>query len=181
MLHDAASAVFRRLGGPPCFRVYGRAVYESDWHVIDVFATRLRDQSSRWPLWRGTCITWTAGVIAVGWDFAAMVLREQAAAPASRERPVVVAGGRVGDWRRRLAAGASSQPMASEVLAHECGHTGQARWMGAWYWPLGGAVTLFREGPRRWNRFENEASETGQFGGIVTGSVSETLIRMTGA
>jgi hypothetical protein len=175
MLHDAVSAVFRRLTGPPCFRVYGRAAYEADWHLIDVFATRRRDRSSPWPLWRGTCITWTANVIAVGWDFAAAVLRDQAVEPASRERPVVVAGGRVNDWRRRLAAGASSQASASEVLAHECGHTGQARRMGFWYWPVGGAVTLFREGPHWWNRFENEASATGQFGGIVNGSVCERL------
>jgi hypothetical protein len=178
MLHDAVSGVLRRLGGPPCFRVYGRAAYESDWHVIDIIATHRRDATSRWPLWRGTCITWTAGVIAVGWDFAALVLREQMREPASRERPLVVAGGRVNDWRRRLAAGASSQPSASEVLAHECGHTGQARRLGAWYWPLGGAVTLFREGPHRWNRFENEASATGQLGGIVSGSVREELLRV---
>jgi hypothetical protein len=50
--------------------------------------------------------------------------------------------------------------------------------MGFWYWPLGGAVTLFREGPRRWNRFENEASETGQFGGIVSGSLSTELLQI---
>jgi hypothetical protein len=177
MPHDAVSAVLRRLGGPPCFRAYGRAAYEPDWHVIDVYATHRRDLCSRWPLWGGTCITWTASAIAVGWDFAALVLGEQRREPASRDRPVVVAGGRVGDWRRRLAAGASSQPSASEVMAHECGHTAQARRMGFWYWPLGGAVTLFREGPRRWNRFENEASETGQFGGIVNGSVSADLLR----
>ncbi len=177
MLHDAVSAVIRRFAGPPCFRVYGRASYEPDWHVIDVFATHRRDALARWPLWRGTCITWTAGVIAVGWDFAACVLREQMRDPASRERPVVVAGGRLRDGQRRLAAGASSQPLASEILAHECGHTGQARRMGFVYWPVGGAVTLFREGPHWWNRFENQASATGQFGGIVSGSVSETLMR----
>jgi hypothetical protein len=177
MLHDVASAVLRRWGGPPCFRVYGRASYEPDWHVIDVYATTRRDSESRWPLWRGTCITWTANAIAVGWDFAELVLREQMAEPASRDRPVEVAGGRLRDWERRLAAGASSQPSASEVLAHECGHTGQARRLGAVYWPYGGAVTLCREGRSWWNYFENQASATGQFGGIVSGSVCEPLVR----
>jgi hypothetical protein len=178
MLHDAVSAVLRRLSGPPCFRVYGRAIYEPDWHVIDIYATHRRDLASRWPLWSGTCITWTAGVIAVGWDFAACVWREQMNDPASRERPVEVAGGRLRDWRRRLAAGASSQPSASEVLAHECGHTAQARRLGVVYWPLGGAVTLFREGPHWWNHFENQASATGQFGGIVSGSVCDRLTQL---
>ena len=177
MLHDAVSAVFRRLSGPPCFRVYGRAGHEPDWHVIDIYATHRRDLTSRWPLWSGTCITWTSGVIAVGWDFAECVLREQMRDPASRERPVVVASGRLRDWRRRLEAGAPSQPSASEVLAHECGHTGQARRLGGVYWPLGGALTLFREGRHWWNHFENQASATGQFGGIVSGSVSEPLMR----
>lgn len=175
MLHDAVSGLIRRLGRP-CFRIHGRASYEPDWHLIDVYATHRRDVSSRWPLWRGTCITWSAGAIAVGRDFAAAILREQCEEPASRDRPVLVAGGRLRDWRPRLAVGASSQPSASEVLAHECGHTGQARRMGLWYWPAVGAFTLFREGHRWWNRFENEASATGQFGGIVSGSVDVRLM-----
>jgi hypothetical protein len=165
MLHDAVSGLFRRFGRP-CFRIHGRASYEPDWHVIDVYATRRRDVSGRWPLWRGTCITWSAGAIAVGRDFAAAVLREQTTEPASRDRPVVVAGGRL-----RLAREGWGPPSASEVLAHECGHTGQARRMGMWYWPVVGTFTLFREGDRWWNRFENEASATGRFGGIVSGSV----------
>jgi hypothetical protein len=177
MLHDAVSAAFRRIGGAPCFRIYGRGSPERDWHLIDVYATRRRDLTSRWPLWAGTCITWTSGVIAVGWDFAALVVREQVNEPATRERPVAVAGGRLRDWRRRVAVGASSQPSASEVLAHECGHTGQARRLGLLYWPLGGTVTLFREGDHWWNQFENEASASGQFGGIVKGSVCERLMR----
>jgi hypothetical protein len=176
MLHDAVSAVLRVVGGRPAFRIYGRASYEPEWHVIDVFSTRRRDVASRWPLWRGTCITWAAGAIAVGRDFAAMVLAEQMREPASREWPVVVAGGRLLDWRRRLPAGAASQPSASEVLAHECGHTGQARRMDFLYWPLGATLTLFREGEKWWNCFENEASATGQFGGIVDGSVDERLL-----
>jgi hypothetical protein len=130
---------------------------------------------SRWPLWRATCITWTDEVIAVGWDFAEAVLREQTAAPASRERPVEVAGGRLCDAQRRQAAGGSSFPGASEVLAHECGHTRQMRRLGLAYWPVVGAVTLFREGPHWWNHFENQASETGLFGGIVNGSVCPQL------
>ena len=130
---------------------------------------------SRWPLWGGTCITWTSRVIVVGWDFAGLVVREQAAEPASRERPVAVIGGRIRDWQRRLAAGASSQASASEVLAHECGHTIQARRLDLLYLPVVGSVTLFREGTHWWNHFENRASEDGMFGGIVNGTVCDRL------
>lgn len=175
MLHQVVTAAFRRLSGPPAFRAFGRASYEADWHVIDVFATHRRDFSSRWPFWGGTCICWSAQVVAVGWDFAELVYREQVRDPASRQSPVVVAGGRIRDWRVRCAAGASSQPSASEVLAHEFGHSGQVRRMDFAYWPIVGAVTLCREGRHWWNHFENQASATGQFGGIVTGSVSEEL------
>jgi hypothetical protein len=172
MLHDTASAVLRRTGGRPCFRIYGRASYEPAWQVIDVFATHRRDPTSRWPYIGGTCITWTANVIAVGWDFAEYVLREQSREPASRERPAVVQGGRL----RADRLGEFGPPTPSEILAHECGHTGQARRLGMWYWPVGAAFTLFREGERWWNRFENEASATGQFGGIVNGSVAVDLM-----
>jgi len=175
MLNDAVTAAIRKLSGPPYFRIFGRASYESDWHVIDIFATHRRDLTSRWPLWGGACITWTANVIAVGWGFAERVYQEQCRDPASKENPVTVAGGRIRDWQMRLAAGASSHPSASEILAHECGHTAQARRLGFLYWPLVGSVTLFREGPHWWNRFENEASATGQFGGIVSGSVAKRL------
>jgi len=170
---------FRWLGGPPCFRIYGRSRREHEWHVIDVLATHRRNGDSRWPapFWPATCITWSSRVIAVGWDFAEQVLREQAAAPASREQPVEVAGGRLRDWARRSAAGAPSCMRASELLAHECGHTGQVRRLGALYWPVGGALTLFREGPHWWNYFENQASEEGQFGGLVNGSVCAVLMQ----
>jgi hypothetical protein len=176
MFNSLMTAWFRRLGGVPAFRIYGKARAEADWRIIDVFATHRRDQDARWPLWRGTCITWTAEVIAVGWDFAEEVLREQARVPASREHPVAVAGGRLNEVRRRLAAGGPSFPGASEVLAHECGHTRQARRLGLAYWPVVGTVTLFREGPHWWNYFENQASGTGLFGGIVNGSVRSELL-----
>jgi hypothetical protein len=175
MLHDAVSALFHR-AAVPCFQVYGKATDEADWHRIDVYATHRRDVSGRLPLWRGTCITWTSRVIAVGRDFAAAVLREQRQEPASREHPVAVAGGRLRRGRP-FGAGPAS---ASEVLAHEIGHTAQARRLGALYWPAVGAVTLFREGPHWWNHFENEASATGLFGGIVSGSVSADLMRDVG-
>jgi hypothetical protein len=178
MVDRLLSAWLRWLGGTPCFRVHGKACRESDWHVIDVFASHRRDQDSRWPapFFRGTCITWTSQVIVVGWDFAERVLREQASAPASRDRPVSVVGGRIRDWQRRLAAGASSQVDASEVLAHECGHTAQVRRLGVLYWPIGGTLTLFREGAHWWNHFENQASEEGLFGGIVNGTVCGRLM-----
>jgi hypothetical protein len=180
MFNSVATFFFRRLGGVPGFRVYGRARREADWRVIDVFATHRRDQDSRWPgpFFRGTCITWTSSVIAVGWDFAEQVLREQASEPASRERPVGVSSGRLGDAFRRHAAGASPFPASSEVLAHECGHTWQARRLGAAYLPAGAVFTLFREGRRWFNRFENQASEEGLFGGIVNGTVHPDLINV---
>jgi hypothetical protein len=162
-------------GGTPCFRIYGRDRRENRWRLINVYATDRRDCFSRWPLWRGACTTWSHDVIAVGWDFAAAVLREQCILPASRHRPLEVAGGRIRDAARRSEAGAPLLPSASEVLAHECGHTWQAIRLGAAYLPLVGSVTLFREGPHFWNCFENEASEYGQFGGIVNGTVCAAL------
>ncbi len=69
---------------------------------------------------------------------------------------------------------------ASEILAHECGHTIQAIRLGFAYLPVVGSVTLFREGRHWWNYFENRASEEGQFGGIVSGSVSAELLRRAG-
>jgi len=175
MVDRLLSAWLRWLGGTPCFRIHGKTRRESDWHIIDVFATRRRDLDSRWPLWGGTCITWTSRVIVVGWDFAGLVVLEQVAEPASRDRPVAVIGGRIRDWQRRLAAGASSQASASEVLAHECGHTIQARRLDLFYLPVVGSVTLFREGTHWWNHFENRASEDGLFGGIVNGTVCARL------
>jgi hypothetical protein len=176
MFSKLLTACFRRFGAVPAFRVHGKAKSEADWRTIDIVATHRRNLDSRWPLWRATCITWTDEIIAVGWDFAEAVLREQTRAPASREHPVEVAGGRLHDLQRRLAAGGPSFPGASEVLAHECGHTLQVRRLGLAYWPLVGAVTLFREGPHWWNHFENRASETGLFGGIVNGSVHPALL-----
>jgi hypothetical protein len=178
MFNRLATFALRRLGGPPCFQIYGKVRRETAWRIIDIHATHRRDMNSPWPrfLFRGTCITWTAAVIAVGRDFAEEVLREQMREPASREHPVEVAGGRLHDAFRRDAAGASLFPSASEILAHECGHTWQVLRMGLLYWPVGGMVTLFREGPHLWNRFENEASEEGQFGGIVNGSVCGELM-----
>jgi hypothetical protein len=176
MVNAVVTSWLRRMGGTPCFRVYGKARPETTWRTIDVYATHLRDLDSRWPLWKGTCITWSDRVIAVGWDFAEQLLREQVTEPASRERPVEVSGGRIRDLFRREAAGAPSFATASEVLAHECGHTWQAIRLGPAYLLVGAALTLFREGPRPWNRFENQASELGQFGGIVNGSVCAALM-----
>lgn len=176
MLNEAVTGWLRWMGGKPCYRIYGKARPESTWRVIDVFANHRRDADSRWPLWRGRCITWTSQVIAVGWDFAERALREQASMPASREHPVEVPGGRLSDPTRRQAAGGPALASDSEVLAHECGHTWQAIRLGLLYGPLVGSVTLFREGPRSWNYFENQASELGQFGGLVPGSVCPELL-----
>jgi hypothetical protein len=178
MFNRLATAWLRWWGGTPAFRVWGRSRREKTWRVLEVFATHRRDADSRWPVpfWRGTCITWTASVIAVGWDFAEEVLREQADDPASRLRPVEVAGGRLNDLSRRSAVAAAPWPSASEVLAHECGHTAQALRLGLLYLPTGALFTLFREGEGWCHRFENEASEGGQFGGIVNASVHPSLM-----
>jgi hypothetical protein len=177
MVNQVLSWWLRKLGGRPCFQIYGKSKREIEWRTIHVFATHRRNGDSAWPLWRGTCITWTNDVIAVGWDFAEALLREQAANPASRDRPVEVAGGRLSDWQRRVAAGASSQCSASEVLAHEVGHTAQCLRLSVFYLPVVGSVTLFREGPHWWNHFENDASAHGQFGGIINGSVCDELMK----
>jgi hypothetical protein len=167
----------RWIGGEPCFRIHGKARPETDWRVIDVYATHRRDHDSRWPLWRGTCITWTPEVIVVGWDFAAWVLREQTKEPASQDRPVEVVSGRLRDLARRKPFDLPSIPTAGEVLAHECGHTWQARRMRSQfiYLPVVGSVTLFGEGRHFWNHFENQASELGQFAGLIRGSVCPSL------
>ena len=179
MFNSIATFLFRRMGGVPCFRIYGKARRERDWREIDVFATHRRNLDSRWPafLFRGTCITWTAAIISVGWDFAEEVLREQVSEPASRDHPVAVAGGRIRDLSRRQSAGGGPFASASEVLAHECGHTRQARRLGGAYLPAGAALTLFREGPHWYNRFENQASEEGLFGGILDGTVHPELMK----
>jgi hypothetical protein len=178
MTHRAVSAILARLSAEPCFRVWGKARWERDWSEIAVYATERRNLDSKLPLWRGCCITWTAYAIAVGWDFAADLVREQAAEPASPEHPVEVQGGRLRDLERRTAVGAPPWPTAGEIMAHECGHTGQARRLGLVYWPLGAALTPWREGPRWYNAFERQASEVGQFGGFVNGSVCDRLRRL---
>jgi hypothetical protein len=178
MLNELLTYGFRRLGSAPCFRIYGKARPDPDWRTIDVFATHRRDADSRWPgpFWRGTCITWTSQVIAIGWDFAEQVLREQLAEPASRDHPVAVVGGRIRDATCRTTAGGPCHVRASEILAHECGHTQQAQRLGILYLPVVGAFTLFREGPHWWNHFENQASADGLFGGFVSGSICEELM-----
>jgi hypothetical protein len=172
MFHELATACFRVFGARPVFRIHGKGRHEIDWHEIEVVATHRRDMDSRWPrpFWRGTCITWTASLIAVGWDFAEELLREQMAEPASREHPVEVETGRLrGPLRTR---GIS----ATEILAHECGHTAQGRRLGLLFWPVGAVFTLLGEGRHWWNWFENQASSQGLFGGIVNGSVCAELL-----
>src|SRR5262249_24859124 len=172
---NMVSDFFHWLGGAPCFRVYGKGRRERAWRVISVYASRHRNLDGRWPLLRGTCTAWAADVIAVGWGLAGALLREQLGDPARRWRPVGRAGGRRSDARRRVAAGVHHGPGACEVLAHECGHPWQALRMGPAYLPLVGSVTLFQEGPRPCNRFENEASEQGLFGGLVNRSLCPRL------
>jgi hypothetical protein len=173
MFNNLVSTGFRLIGGAPCFRIWAKARCEKRWRVVDVYATGRRNFDSGWPapMWPGVCITWTAEIIAVGWDFAESVYRGQREFPVSRDDPVIVESGRLHGRNRRSALG------ACEVLAHECGHTWQATRMGLHYWPIGATFTLFREGPYLWNCFENEASEQGMFGGFVSGSVSAKLLR----
>src|SRR5258707_3542041 len=146
MFQTLLSAGIRFLSHSPAFRVYGKQRREKVWRVIDIVATHRRDYDRRWPLWRAQCITWTDRVIAVGWDFAESILREQISEPASREHPVEVAGGRL-SIILRSAAGVTDFPSDSEIVAHECGHTGQARRLCIIHWPVGGALTLLRDRP----------------------------------
>jgi hypothetical protein len=159
-------------------RVWGRGKRELTWRVVEVHATQWRNVDSRsMPyLFRGTCIAWTSEIVAVGWDFATALLREQMRWPASREHPVEVLSGRLHNPEGRLALGGPIYPTCSEILAHECGHTWQARRMSWLYWPIGAAFTLWREGPNWYNHFENQASAQGLFGGIVTGSIAKELL-----
>jgi hypothetical protein len=169
------SWLFIRLSGRPAFRIYGRGKHERSWRVIHVFATARRNMTGRLPFFGGTCIAWGSAVIAVGWDFAESVVREQMRDPASRERPIDVCGGRVRGPDRRRAAGAPSLASASEILAHECGHTAQARRLGPLYLPIGAVFTWWREGRHWWNWFENQASAMGEFGGILSDSIHPSL------
>jgi hypothetical protein len=162
------TALFRDFGGPPGFRIYGKAKAEKLWREIDVFVTTRRNCASGWPILRGSCITWTSQVIVVGCDFAQALFREQAEVPATPVRPVEVQSGRLN--RGRNPAAICVRP-CSEVLAHECGHTYQALRLGPFYLPAGALFTWWREGPHWWNQFENRASERGLFGGVVPGSL----------
>jgi hypothetical protein len=168
-----------RAGGRPAFRIYGKGGTEAAWREIDVFANQRRDATSCWPFFGATCITWSASVIAVGWDFAESVLREQMAFPASREHPVRVFGGRLHPERfAPTDRDASESPRFitdSEILAHECGHTAQACRFGPLYLTIGASFTWWREGRHWWNWFENQASAIGQFGGILSDSVHPAL------
>jgi hypothetical protein len=177
MIDEWLTDYLRWIGGRPTLRIRGKVRCERAWRIIDVYASARRNRDSCWPLLRASCVTFTSEIIVVGWDFAQELLREQGECPASPSRSIEVAGGRLRDWRRRVHAGAGETPLLGEILAHECGHTWQALRIGPAYLALVGSVTLLHEGPRAWNRFENEASALGQFGGIVNGSVCHELIR----
>lgn len=172
--HQFVTTIIRRLSQQPAFRIYGKANYETRWHIIDVFATDRRNTDSRWPFWRGHCITLSANLIAVGWDFAVELVGEQTHRPSSQSEPTEVLRGHK---LSRTEQNGFELP-ATSILAHECGHTAQARRMGWLFWLVGATFTLFREGPHWWNRFENEASETGQFGGIVPGTLHPRLRKL---
>ncbi|MFQ3648947.1 MAG: hypothetical protein SNJ75_01335 [Gemmataceae bacterium] len=163
--------------GERAFQIYGKTRQEPDWRVLDVMATQRRNAKDGWmrPLWAGTLITWTDTIIACGWDVAAEVIREQRQRPVSREHPLEVCAGRLRDPERRRAAGGQPWPSCSEILAHEVGHSIQARRLSWLYLPKGGIFTLWREGEGWWHTFENQASEQGQFGGVVPGSVHPRL------
>jgi hypothetical protein len=115
------------------------------------------------------CTCWSADLIAVGLDFAQDLLAAEGVWQVTREQPVMVVGGSLTDSARRRLAGGLPHPSAAELLAHEIGHTLQARRYRLLYLPLVGTVTRFGEGPHWWNRFDNEASAFGPFGGIVPG------------
>ena len=69
MLAELLDPVFHWLGGEPCCRVYGKARRERDWRVIAVYATRRRDDDSRWPLLRSTFPSTAGnGIMIKGYD-----------------------------------------------------------------------------------------------------------------
>jgi len=181
MYNKIASAWLCSLGGRPAYQIWGRARPEKRWRRIHVFASHRRNWDSRWPapLFRGTAITWTSHVIAVGWDLAIQVYREQLLKPASPNHPQIVLSGRLNDQRRRLSQGFSPMPTASEIIAHECGHTRQAYQLEYVFLPAGALFTLFREGNSWYNHFENIASEQGEFGGIIPGTLHPSLIALS--
>ena len=57
MFHNWVSSIYRSVQGTPCFQVYGKGRSESHFHVIDIYATSLRDWATGIPLFRGICIT----------------------------------------------------------------------------------------------------------------------------
>ncbi|MGL4555814.1 MAG: hypothetical protein ACRC33_31990 [Gemmataceae bacterium] len=177
-MYNAWFTALHRTAARPAFLIYGKARREPAWRVLSVHATRRRDWDGGWPqpFFAGTAITWTDSVIACGWDFAAAVLAEQRERPATPDDPVCVLTGRMRDPARRAAAGVPDAPSYSEVLAHECGHSAQARRLSWLFLPKGAVFTLFREGDGWLHAFENDASEQGLFGGIVPGSVHPRLL-----
>lgn len=178
-MYNFLASLAASLWGPPAFRAYARARSEPLWREVAVYASPIRNIGSGWPspFFAGTAIAWADSVIAIGEDFAVGLLREQFDEPASRDRPVEVIGGRLRDPERRQVAEGSAVPSWSEVLAHECGHTWQARRYSWLYLPIGAIFTLFREGQGWTHWFENQASELGLFGGIVNGSVRPDLLK----
>lgn len=160
---------------PASFQVHGKTLKETSWRLITVQAFPWRNhEGGRFPF-RGTCTCWSPSFVAVGLDFAQQLLSDPSVWQITRERPVAVAAQSLSNFEKRRRAGASARPSHAEVLAHEIGHTLQARRYRLLYLPLVGSVTRFGEGPRWWQRFENEASAVGQFGGILADSVTSPL------
>ncbi len=175
MTDEWFTACHKQICKEPAFLIYGKAKQEKSWRILRVHCSKIRNDQGGWPLIKNTLITWTSEVVAMGWDFALGILEEQAIQPASRENPIVVNAGRYRMPKVREKAGFSPDPSYSEILAHECGHSYQAIRLGPAYLPVAAFFTLFREGDTLWNALENEASETGQFGGIVPGSICSRL------
>jgi hypothetical protein len=181
MLPDVLGWLMRLTARQPAFVVYGRARGESRWRRVSVLAVARRDMTSNWPapFWPGTSIAWGSTVVAVGWDFAEALVLEQLDQPATRARPVRVVGGRLRSPTHRRAADETANPYwpsYSEILAHELGHTAQARRYSLLYLPLGAVFTLFREGDSWVNWFENQASRIGEFGGIIGSTLHPRLL-----
>ncbi|MFO0840800.1 MAG: hypothetical protein U0797_00155 [Gemmataceae bacterium] len=140
MLHTAVSAVSASPAGRHSAST--AAAGAKAWRILDVYAAHRRDADSHRPrkLFRGTCITWTSSVIAVGWDFAETLLQEQRLAPASRDHLVEVAGGRPSTWRRRLGLGLGRVRPPARYWRTRSATPGRASAAaGALYWSAGAA------------------------------------------
>ena len=177
MLHEEVSAAFRLLSGRPCFRIYGRATYEPSWQVIDVFAFKSPglDEPLAAPRRDLHYLDGRRHRRWMGLRRVRIARADRGSRPRGTARWSSAAGGSVraaaasSDRRRPAKSSPTNAATPAKLVGWESGIGRSAL-----------RLTLFREGDRWWNWFENEASATGQFGGIVNGTVVAELMQKLG-